>query len=221
MPPRGDGRIRPEHLGGREGRDSRRHPANTRTKRLGCSLSETEASGGATAYLKVEKSRFLFLEGSADAAVAPIAAAAAPRDASAAHADTSVARASPSTDSPAAGACSSTSSADLGEGGAGSNLSGVARPPSLSSSSLSDDEYSKAAGGESHCCSRSRYSSSHCSRHSHRRILRSFFRAARPCYRRCAACARSGSGRGRVGPRSGHGHPLLERAKCQNHFGAS
>jgi hypothetical protein len=33
--------------------------------------------------------------------------------------------------------------------------------------------------------------------------------------------ARSGSGRGRVGPRGVHGHPLLGRAKCQNRSDAS
>jgi hypothetical protein len=78
----------------------------------------------------VEKSRFLFLEGSADAAVAPIAAAAAPPDASTTRADAFVVRAAPSTDCPAAGAeapaldaCSSAASAALGEGGAGSHLS--------------------------------------------------------------------------------------------------
>jgi hypothetical protein len=41
---------------------------------------------------------------------------------------------------PAPGAVSSAASVALGEGGAGSHLSGRARPPSLSSSSSSDDE---------------------------------------------------------------------------------
>jgi hypothetical protein len=86
-------------------------------------------------------------------------------------------------------ALASTASAALGEGGAGSHLSGGARPPSLSSSSSDDDEYSEAAGGESPCCSRNRYSSSRCSRRSRRRILRSFLRAARSCSRRCAVRA--------------------------------
>jgi hypothetical protein len=96
---------------------------------------ETGAFGGATAYLKVEKPRFLFLKGSADAAVAPFAAAAAPLDASEARVGASAARAAPSTDRPAAGAsvpatgtCSSAASAALGDGSGGIHLSGGARP---------------------------------------------------------------------------------------------
>jgi hypothetical protein len=83
------------------------------------------------AYLKVEKPRFLFLEGSAGAE----ATAAAPPDASAARAGTSAARVASSVDRPAAGApalapgaCSSAASAALGEGGAGSHLSGRPAP---------------------------------------------------------------------------------------------
>jgi hypothetical protein len=70
---------------------------------------ETRASGEATAYLKVEKSRFLFLEGSPDAV---------------ARAGASATRAAPSVDRlavdapvPAPSACSSAASAALGEGG--------------------------------------------------------------------------------------------------------
>jgi hypothetical protein len=70
-------------------------------------------------------------------------------------------------------------------GGSSSHLSGRACPPSLFSSS-SDDEYSEVAGEESPCCSCSRNSSLFCSRHSRRRILFSFLRVARSCYRRCA-----------------------------------
>jgi hypothetical protein len=71
---------------------------------------------------------------------------------------------------PAPGAVSSASSTALGEGGAGSHLSGGARPPSLpSSSSSSDDEYSEVAGEDSPCCTRSRNSSLLCSRRSRRR----------------------------------------------------
>jgi hypothetical protein len=43
--------------------------------------------------------------------------------------------------------------------------------------------------GESTCCSRSRNSSSLCTRRSRRRIIRSFLRAARSCFYRCAAGA--------------------------------
>jgi hypothetical protein len=95
-----------------------------------------------------------------------------------------------------------------GRGGEGSHLSGGARLPSLSSSSSSDDEYSEVAVLESPCCSRSRNSSLLRSQRSHCRILFSFLRPARSCSRRCAARARSCSGRGRVGPRGVHGHHL-------------
>jgi hypothetical protein len=75
---------------------------------------------------------------------------------------------------------------------------GESCPPSLSSSSSCDDEYSEVAGEESPSCSRSRNSSVLCSHRSCHRILFSFLRAARSCSRRCAARARSGSGCGRV-----------------------
>jgi hypothetical protein len=80
-------------------------------------------SGGAAAYLKVEKPRFLFLEGSTDAVVAAGVATAVLLDASMTHVGTSAARAASSIDRPVAGAsapapstCSSTASAALGEG---------------------------------------------------------------------------------------------------------
>jgi hypothetical protein len=177
------------------------------------------------AYLRVEKPRFLFLKGSAGAEATTDATTVVPPDAFAARAGTSAARAASLVDRPAAGApapapgaCSSAASTALGEGGAGSHLSGGVCPPSLfSSSSSSDDEYSDVAGGESPCCSRSRNSSFLCSRRSRRWIPRSFLRAARSCSRRCAA--RSGSGRGRVEPRSVHGHPLLGRTRRQSRSG--
>jgi hypothetical protein len=149
------------------------------------------------AYLRVEKPCFLFLEGSVGAEAATEAATVTPPDASAARAGTSAACAAFFVDRlaagapvPAPGTCSSAASAALSEGGAGSHLLGEARPPSLSSSSSPpDDEYSGVAGRESPYCSRSRNSSSLCSRHSRRRILFSFFRTARSCSRRCAARA--------------------------------
>jgi hypothetical protein len=103
---------------------------------------------------------------------------------------------------PAPGAVSSAASAALGEGAAGSHLSGRARPPSLpSSSSSSDDEYSEVTGEESPCCSRSRNSSLFCSRRSRRRILFSL-RAARSysccCATRVRARARGVGGSDRV-----------------------
>jgi hypothetical protein len=109
------------------------------------------------------------------------------------RAGTSTACTASSVDRPAAGAPApapgTCSSATLGEGGAGSHLSGGACPPSLSSSSAPDDQYSEVVGGESPCCSHSRNSSSFCSQRSRRRILFSFFRAARSCSRSCAARA--------------------------------
>jgi hypothetical protein len=75
------------------------------------------------AYLRVEKPRFLFLDGSAGAEATADAATIAPLDASAVHAGTSAACAASSVDRPAAGAPapapgtrSSAASAALGEG---------------------------------------------------------------------------------------------------------
>jgi hypothetical protein len=147
----------------------------------------------------VENPRFLFLGGSADVVAATGVAAAAPPAVSAARAGASVARVTSlvgrlavGAPAPAPGAVSSAASAALGEGGEGSHLSGGVRLPSLSSSSLPDDEYSLVPGEESPCCSRSRNSS----------LLRS----------RC-----SGSGRGRVGPRGVHGPYLQGTSKTSRH----
>jgi hypothetical protein len=108
---------------------------STRRQEFELQSFETRASGEATAYLKVEKSRFLFLEGSPDAVAAACVATTALLDAFAACAGAFVARAAPSVDrpvvgasAPAPGACSSTASAALGEGGAGSHISGGATP---------------------------------------------------------------------------------------------
>jgi hypothetical protein len=115
---------------------------------------ETRASGEATAYLKVEKPRFLFLERSPDAlAAAGIAATAIP-DASAVRTGASVARVAPSVDrlvagtsAPAPGACSSAASATLYEGGAGSHLSrGPAPRRSLPPLSLSTTNTPRSLG---------------------------------------------------------------------------
>jgi hypothetical protein len=85
------------------------------------------------AYLRVEKPRFLFLEGSMSAkamadiaTVALLAASAACADTSTARTGTSAACAASSVDRPTAGASAPSpgacSSAALGEGGAGSHL---------------------------------------------------------------------------------------------------
>jgi hypothetical protein len=96
---------------------------------------KNEVSGGAVTYLKVEKPRFLFLEGSAGAVAAAGVANAALPGTPAAHAGTSAPRTAYSMDRSAAGAsarapgtCSSAASAALGEGGACSHLSGGSRP---------------------------------------------------------------------------------------------
>jgi hypothetical protein len=96
------------------------------------------------------------------------------------------------TDAPSStlGAVSSATSTALGEGSAGSHLSGRAHPPSLSfSSSSSDGEYSEVAAEKSPCCSRRWNSSLFCPRCSRHRILFSFLRVARSCSRCCAARA--------------------------------
>jgi hypothetical protein len=152
------------------------------------------ACGAVVAYLRVENPRFLFLGGSADVVAAAGVATAAPPAVLAARAGASAARVASlvgclaaGAPAPALGVVSSTASAALGEGSEGSHLSGRARPPSLSSSSSSDDEYSEVAKEESPSCSRSQNSSLLCSRCSRRQILFSFLRAARSCSRRCAA----------------------------------
>jgi hypothetical protein len=144
----------------------------------------------------VENPRFLFLGGSADVVVAVGVATASLPVIPAARAGASAARVTSlvgclvaGAPTPAPGTVPSAASAALGEGGEGSHLLGGARPPSLSSSSSFDDEYSEVAREESPCCSRSRNSSFLCSRCSRHRILFSFLRAARSCSCRCAARA--------------------------------
>jgi hypothetical protein len=87
--------------------------ATLRTRKQKTELQPLEAgtSGGATAYLKVEKPRFLFLEGLADAAMAPVTVATTLLDASAARTGASAARAVSSTDRPVAGASAPTTGA--------------------------------------------------------------------------------------------------------------
>jgi hypothetical protein len=96
----------------------------------------------------VENPRFLFLGGSADAVAAASVATTSPPVVSAARAGASAARVASllgclAVGAPtlAPGAVSSAASAAVGEGGEGSHLSSGARPPSLPSSSSSDNEY--------------------------------------------------------------------------------
>jgi hypothetical protein len=124
------------------------------------------------AYLRVEKPRFLFLEGSTGAEVAADVATVTLPDASAVRAGTSAACAASPADRPAAGAsvpapgaCSSAASAALGKGRAGSHLSGGAPyrfPHPLPLPTMSTPT-SPGEGGSPYC-SRSRNSSLLCSR---------------------------------------------------------
>jgi hypothetical protein len=104
-------------------------------------------SGGAIAYLKVEKPHFLFLEGSMGAmAVADAATVALP--------DASSTRATSFVDRPAAPqVLAPLPPLRLAVRGCRLPPLRGARPLSLSSSSSSsDDEYSDVAEGESPCC---------------------------------------------------------------------
>jgi hypothetical protein len=167
-------------------------------RKLSSRPSKRRGYGGAVAYFRVENPRFLFLGGSADIVAATGVATTSPPVIPSACAGASVARVTSlvgflvaGAPAPAPGAVSSAASAALGEGGEGSHLSGRARPPSLFSSTSSDDEYSEVTREESPSCSRSRNSSLLCSRLSRHRILFSFLCATRSCSCRCAARTRA------------------------------
>jgi hypothetical protein len=120
-PPRRHKRSRPERLGGREGGHDRRHPVNEKNTRMSTSPSKSRAHRGSVAHLKLEKPRFLFLEGSRGATVAPTSAV--------------VALAGSSTDNPVAGASAPTTgtnstatSAARGDGGDSTSRGGGGRP---------------------------------------------------------------------------------------------
>jgi hypothetical protein len=170
--------------------------ATLRTRKQKTELQPLEAgtSGGATAYLKVEKPRFLFLEGLADAAMAPVTVATTLLDASAARTGASAARAVSSTDRPVAGASAPTTGArssaaltTLGDGRGIPPLGGSPPPITLLFFLLLRRVLrGRRGGGGSPCCSRSLYSSLCCSRRSRHRMLLSFRRAACSCSRHCA-----------------------------------
>jgi hypothetical protein len=92
--------------------------ATLRTRRQEIKLQplEIRMSGGTTAYLKVEKPRFLFLEGSTGAAVEAVVATAALPDASPVRAASSAGRLTAGACAPTTGAYASAASAALGEG---------------------------------------------------------------------------------------------------------
>jgi hypothetical protein len=99
---------------------------------------EIRASGEATAYLKVDKPRFLFLEGSPDPVAAAGVATTVLPDASAARAGASATHVVPSVDrlvagasAPAPGAGSSATSAALGEGAQAPTSQGGLPPVAL------------------------------------------------------------------------------------------
>jgi hypothetical protein len=95
-------RARPERLSRRESRDGRCYPANRNT-RSSSSPSKPGTPGENAAYLKLEKPRFLFLEGSGAVAAMPVAATTALADAPVALASPSAVRAASSTNRPVAG----------------------------------------------------------------------------------------------------------------------
>jgi hypothetical protein len=108
--------------------------------------SKSRAHGESTAYLKLQKPCFLFLEGSGGASAVPIVTAVvlAPTaliDAPAARASAcSTDRSAVGASAPVAGACCTAAYAALGDAGGGFHLSEGARPPSLSSSSSSSND---------------------------------------------------------------------------------
>jgi hypothetical protein len=158
------GRPRPTSTPWRaRGGHGRRHPANAKTEisnshssktwRLGERLLTSGWRSPASSSLGARRALWLRPTSPPPHPQSPPRRALAPQR----LAGTSAARAASLMDcmaagapAPAPGAGSSSTSAALGEGSAGSHLSGRARPPSLSSSfSSSDDEYSKVAGEES------------------------------------------------------------------------
>jgi hypothetical protein len=129
-------------------------PRERRNAQLSSSPLKSGVPAENTTYLKLEKPRFLFLEGSGGTPTTPFAATAATlTGASTVRATSSTDRPVAGASTPAAGAFSSAASSTLGDGGGGFHLSGGAHPLSLSSSSSSsDDEFSGVVGGESPCC---------------------------------------------------------------------
>jgi hypothetical protein len=119
------------------------------------------------------------------------------------------------------GACSPAASAALGEGGAGSHLSGgpapCHSPPPLPLPTTSTLRSSGERVPAARAAGISRPSAPGAP------VAGSFAPSCAPPAPTPAAAprARSGSGRGRVGPRGVHGHPLLGRVKCQSHDSAS
>jgi hypothetical protein len=191
-------------------------PCEYINKKLSSSPSKPGAPEENAAYLKVEKPRFLFLEGSAEAVVAPVVTTSAPPDAPAALAGASAVRTASSTDrpavgasAPAVGACSSAASAALGDGSGGSHLSGWGLSPIAPLFPLLRRRILRSRRGERVHTARATGTphpavpgapvagpSSPC-----RPLLQ-------PSLRR--AHGRSGSGRGRGGPRGIYIHPLLK-----------
>jgi hypothetical protein len=91
---------------------------------MSTSPSKSRAHGGSAAHLKLEKPRFIFLEGLGGAAVAPAGAAVAFAGASAALAGSSTDNTEAGASTPATGASSTAGSAARGDGGGGFHLSG-------------------------------------------------------------------------------------------------
>jgi hypothetical protein len=168
------------------------------------------------AYLKVEKPRFLFLEGSTGAvAVAGVTTVTLP-GASAVHAASSVDRPAVGASAPAPVACSSAASAALDEGVHAPTSQGGPPPVAFLLLFLSRRRViRRRRGKESLLITQPEFlvplvpalPPPDPPLLTRRPLLL-------PPLRR--ACARSGSGHGWVGPRGVHGHPLLGRMKCQS-----
>jgi hypothetical protein len=192
-----------------------------RTRNTGVSVdpSKSRTHGGSATQLKLEKPCFLFLKGSGGASVAPAGSAMAPAGTSATLVgystdDPAAGASTPAagTSTPAAGASSTSASAARGDGCGGFHLLGGARPTSLTSSfSSDDDEFAcVVGGGGSPYCSRSRYSSSCCSRCSCRLILLSFVRRPLLFPSLRGAGGHSGPGCWWIRPCGVHWYPLLK-----------
>jgi hypothetical protein len=143
--------------------DDRRPPDNERRGGVSSCPSKSRTCGKECYSPQTGEAPLPLPRGLGGTSTAPVGASAVPADTSA--------------DNPVAGGTAPSSGIDStavpsarGDGGVGSHLSEVVRSPSLPSSS-SDDEFANAGGGESPCCSRSRYSSLYCSRCSRRLIL--------------------------------------------------
>jgi hypothetical protein len=97
--------------------------------RVNIEPSRSKTHGGNATHLRLEKPRFLFLDGSGGAPVAPTGAAVVLTGASAAPAGASTDEPVASASMPATGASSAAASVARGDGGGGLHLPGGIHPP--------------------------------------------------------------------------------------------